>query len=45
MDLGYRNLSLSSSYVTERYRKCYLKISAHPEFKDRVKEQLKLRMI
>lgn len=43
MDLGYRSLSLNSSYVSEKYKSCYLKISAHPEFRDRIKEQLKIQ--
>lgn len=37
MDLGYRDKSLDSNYVTNDYKKCYLKISTHPEFKDRLK--------
>ena len=40
MDLGYRGTSLlSRAYVSERYYHTYLKISAHPEFKDRLKLQ------
>lgn len=30
MDLGYREDSLNSSYVTPQYKACYLEISAHP---------------
>jgi hypothetical protein len=40
IDLGYRNESLlNRSYVSERYYNTYLKISAHPEFKDRLKNR------
>lgn len=40
IDLGYRNESLlNRSYVSERYYNIYLKISAHPEFKDRLKNR------
>jgi hypothetical protein len=37
IDLGYRgNSLLNRTYVSERYYNTYLKISAHPEFKDRL---------
>lgn len=40
MDLGYRGQSLMNrTYVSERYYNTYLKISAHPEFKDRLKNR------
>ena len=40
MDLGYRGESLlKRTYVSERYYNIYLKISAHPEFKDRLKDR------
>lgn len=42
IDLGYRSSSLlKRNYVSEEYYKIYLKISAHPNFIDR----LKIRMI
>ena len=40
MDLGYRGESLNSQYVSEEYKECYLKISAHPEFKDRLSDDI-----
>lgn len=40
MDLGYRNEQLESNYVLDEYKKCYLKISAHPEFKDRLGDDI-----
>lgn len=43
LDLGYRGDSLNKKrYVTEDYKNCYNKISAHPLFRDRVKEKLSL---
>lgn len=41
MDLGYRNESLKKrKYVSEDYENFYLKISAHPIFKDRLKDRM-----
>lgn len=41
LDLGYRDKSLDKKrYVTEEYKNCFLRISAHPQFIDRVKERL-----
>lgn len=41
LDLGYRGKSLDKKrYVSEEYKNCFLRISAHPQFKDRVKEKL-----
>ena len=41
LDLGYRLESLNKKrYVSEEYKKCFLRISAHPQFFDRVKEKL-----
>ena len=40
LDLGYRNKSLQSRNVLDKYRKCFERISAHPQFKDRIKEKL-----
>ena len=37
LDLGYRNKSLDKkTYVLEEYKNCFLRVSAHPQFKDRV---------
>lgn len=37
LDLGYRNKSLDKkTYVSEEYKNCFLRVSAHPQFKDRV---------
>lgn len=42
LDLGYRGKSLDKrTYVSEEYKNCYNRISAHPQFKDRVEEKLK----
>lgn len=38
MDLGYRDRQLTTAYVSQEYRDCYSKISAHPQFKDRLAE-------
>lgn len=38
MDLGYRGRQLTTAYVSQEYRDCYSKISAHPQFKDRLSE-------
>lgn len=41
MDLGYRGDSLNKeSYVSPEYKACYIKISAHPEFKDRLSDDI-----
>lgn len=41
LDLGYRLESLNKKhYVSDEYRECFLRISAHPQFFDRVKEKL-----
>lgn len=41
LDLGYRNKSLDKKrYVMEEYKNCFIRISAHPQFVDRVKEKL-----
>ena len=41
LDLGYRNKSLNKKrYVLEEYKNCYIRISAHPQFIDRVQEKL-----
>ena len=41
LDLGYRNKSLDKKrYVLEEYKNCYIRISAHPQFIDRVQEKL-----
>lgn len=37
MDLGYRFNQLDSRYVLPEYKSCYLKISAHNEFVDRIR--------
>ncbi len=37
IDLGYRGEQLDSNYVLPEYKACYLKISAHSEFKDRIR--------
>lgn len=37
LDLGYREKSLNKrTYVLEEYKNCFLRVSAHPQFKDRV---------
>lgn len=41
LDLGYRNKSLNKrTYVLEEYKDCFLRVSAHPQFFDRVKDKL-----
>lgn len=41
LDLGYRGKSLDKRrYVSIEYKECFNRISAHPQFKDRVKEKL-----
>ena len=41
LDLGYRNKSLDKRiYVLEEYKNCFLRVSAHPQFFDRVKNKL-----
>ncbi len=41
LDLGYRNKSLDKkTYVSEEYKNCFLRVSAHPQFFDRVKDKL-----
>lgn len=41
IDLGYRDSALlNRRYVSEEYYKCYLKISAHPSFIDRIKDRM-----
>lgn len=41
LDLGYRGKSLDKKrYVSEEYKNCYIRISAHPQFIDRVQEKL-----
>lgn len=41
LDLGYRGKSLDKQrYVSIEYKECFNRISAHPQFKDRVKEKL-----
>lgn len=41
IDLGYRDVALlNRKYVSEDYYKCYLKISAHPSFIDRIKDRM-----
>lgn len=41
IDLGYRDIALlNRKYVSEDYYKCYLKISAHPSFIDRIKDRM-----
>lgn len=41
LDLGYRNKSLNKkAYVLEKYKDCFIRISAHPQFRDRVTEKL-----
>lgn len=37
LDLGYRGKSLNKkTYVSEEYKNCFIRVSAHPQFKDRV---------
>ena len=41
LDLGYRGTSLDNKvYVTPEYKELYLKISSHPNFRDRIQEKL-----
>lgn len=41
LDLGFRGKSLDKKrYVTEEYKDCFIRVSAHPQFIDRVKEKL-----
>jgi hypothetical protein len=41
MDLGYRGDSLDKTvYVSPEYKQCYIKISAHPEFKNRLGDDI-----
>lgn len=40
MDLGYRGETLDSKYVTPEYKNCYLKISAHPQFLNRLSDDI-----
>ena len=41
LDLGYRGKSLDKQkYVTRDYKNCYIRVSAHPQFTDRVKLKL-----
>lgn len=41
LDLGYRDDSLNKKrYVLDEYKNCYIRISTHPQFVDRVKEKL-----
>lgn len=41
LDLGYREESLNKKrYVLEEYKDCYIRISAHPQFIDRIQEKL-----
>lgn len=41
LDMGYRGESLDNTlYVTKEYKELYLKISSHPNFRDRIKEKL-----
>ena len=43
LDLGYRGKSLDNkTYVTPEYKDLFLKINAHPNFKDRIKEKLEM---
>lgn len=37
LDLGYRDRSLDKrTYVLEEYKNCFLRVSAHPQFIDRI---------
>ena len=41
LDLGYRGKSLNKrTYVLEEYKNCFLRVSAHPQFFDRIKDKL-----
>lgn len=41
LDLGYRGDSLNNElYVLKEYKELFLKISSHPNFRDRIKEKL-----
>lgn len=41
LDLGYRNESLNKKrYVSDEYKNCFIRVSAHPQFRDRIKEKL-----
>lgn len=41
LDLGYRNESLNKKrYVLDEYKNCFVRVSAHPQFRDRIKEKL-----
>lgn len=41
MDMGYRGEGLlKRAYVSEDYYKLFIEISAHPQFKDRIKEDI-----
>lgn len=40
IDLGYRNSSLDSNYVSKEYKDVYLKIKSHPEFIDRIQSKI-----
>lgn len=36
MDMGYRNFTLDSNYVYPEYKELFLRVSSHPQFKDRM---------
>lgn len=41
LDLGYRGKGLNNKrYVSEEYKDCFIRVSAHHQFLDRVKEKL-----
>lgn len=41
LDLGYRDKSLDKrTYVSEEYKNCFIRVSAHPQFFDRVAYKL-----